>query len=348
MRRVPSTSARVMQTFSMSWFLKRSTRSLNGDENFFITPSFYPALHKLLTLRRNWGTLSIPFDQKEYTDLLVYLITLIILIEMSKDLLAPIVLGYIYHGLRQVASHPKHPVGWFTEVFPALYAQRPDSECPVDYPTLMCYAGMSAKRYTVAQARIILETGNPSLFVKANFWSSQRDILDMKLSDEDFKFLLSTRSFVLLIRIGSELLLEPHYPNRFARQFRFDQDVPVNMLSFAAVAALYRRDTVKEAFNTVEIVAKMEGLVDIQRLRLLSSQDSAYTSGIAHMEDNLKELSKTEIDYYKGGTEGLPPFQKKGKGVELAEVGVTKLLDLEKEKHQLNNFVDSIISFNKY
>jgi len=34
--------------------------------------------------------------------------------------------------------------------------------------------------------------------------------------------------------------------------------------------------------------------------------------------------------------------------VELVEVGVAKLQDLEKEKHQLNNLVDSIISFNKY
>ena len=33
---------------------------------------------------------------------------------------------------------------------------------------------------------------------------------------------------------------------------------------------------------------------------------------------------------------------------ELAEAGVTKLQDLEKEKDQLNNLVDSIVSFNKY
>ena len=33
---------------------KVNTKS-NGDEKFSVTPSFYPALHKLLTLRRNWG-----------------------------------------------------------------------------------------------------------------------------------------------------------------------------------------------------------------------------------------------------------------------------------------------------
>ena len=39
----------------------------------------------------------------------------------------------------------------------------------------------------------------------------------------------------------------------------------------------------------------MEGLVDIQRLCLLSSQDSTYTSKIAHMGDNLKELSNEAL-----------------------------------------------------
>ena len=55
----------------------------------------------------------------------------------------------------------------------------------------------------------------------------------MKLSDEDFKFLLSIRSSVLPVRIGSELVLEPYYPNRFTCQFGFDQGVTANTLSFA-------------------------------------------------------------------------------------------------------------------
>ena len=78
----------------------------------------------------------------------------------QKISLAPTVLGYIYHGLGQVASHPDHPgqanpcfpihyvVGWLAKMFPALYSQRPDSECSADYPVLEGYAGMSAKRFT--------------------------------------------------------------------------------------------------------------------------------------------------------------------------------------------------------
>ena len=75
----------------------------------------------------------------------------------QKISLALTVLGHIYHGLGQTASHPNHPghanpyfpihyvVGLLAEVFSTLYSQRPDSESPVDYPALMRYIGMSAK-----------------------------------------------------------------------------------------------------------------------------------------------------------------------------------------------------------
>ena len=41
---------------------------------------------------------------------------------------------------------------------------------------------------------------------------------------------------------------------------------------------------VEETFNAAGIIAKREELVDIQHVRLLSSQDSTYASEIAHME----------------------------------------------------------------
>ena len=79
----------------------------------------------------------------------------------------------------------------------------------------------------------------------------------MKLSDEDLKFLLSIRSSVLPIRVGSELLLEPYHPNQLARQFGFDEGVLANNLSFTVsprqkrnmtdlaqmVLTFYRHDT---------------------------------------------------------------------------------------------------------
>ncbi|KAJ8423360.1 LOW QUALITY PROTEIN: hypothetical protein Cgig2_011621 [Carnegiea gigantea] len=148
----------------------------------------------------------------------------------------------------RVASHPDHRgranpcfpihyvVGWLAEVFPALYSQGPDSECPVDYPTLMRYTGMSIKRFTLAQARSMFRNGQSVSFRASTFLersSKGWDLVDMNLSDEDFKFLLSIRSSVLHVRIGSELLLAPYYPHRFTQQFGFDQGVPANTLSFA-------------------------------------------------------------------------------------------------------------------
>jgi len=35
--------------------LEKVNTDSNGDEKFPITPSFYPAFHRLLTLGRNWG-----------------------------------------------------------------------------------------------------------------------------------------------------------------------------------------------------------------------------------------------------------------------------------------------------
>ncbi|KAJ8423047.1 LOW QUALITY PROTEIN: hypothetical protein Cgig2_015443 [Carnegiea gigantea] len=60
---------------------------------------------------------------------------------------APIVLGYIYHSLQQVTIILIIRVELilvfpFAKTFPTLYSQQPYSECLVDYPTLMHYAGI--------------------------------------------------------------------------------------------------------------------------------------------------------------------------------------------------------------
>ncbi|KAJ8428557.1 LOW QUALITY PROTEIN: hypothetical protein Cgig2_000421 [Carnegiea gigantea] len=182
----------------------------------------------------------------------------------QKISLALTVLGCIYHGLGQVASHPDHPVGWLAEVFPALYSQRPDSECPVDYPTLIAILERSPKG---------------------------RDLVDINLLDENFKFLLCMRSSVLSIRIGSELLLEPYYPNRFARQFGFDQALLANRVSvfrslkilhslvdeshLSTVEISWLTSKVEEAFNTAEIWISNDSIfyllkILLTRLKLLT------------------------------------------------------------------------------
>ncbi|KAJ8441383.1 hypothetical protein Cgig2_009091 [Carnegiea gigantea] len=183
----------------------------NGDEQFLATPSFYPALHRLLTLKRNW---SIDFKFQDLSNFMVgsflhswpfwvscfvlpyhnEVIRLEIFVMASlmakgqKLSLAPTVLRCIYHGLGKVASHPNHPgranicfpihyvVGWLTEIFPALYSQRPNYKCPVDYPALMFYARMSAKQFTLEQARSIFRNEQSISFHASAFWENTMEI----------------------------------------------------------------------------------------------------------------------------------------------------------------------------
>ncbi|KAI5311949.1 hypothetical protein L3X38_041122 [Prunus dulcis] len=94
----------------------------------------------------------------------------------------------------------------------------------------------------------------PSVFL------AQEDciLLDTEsLADDAFEFLVCMRSALLPVRLGGDLWLEPYYPNRFARQFGFDQGVPENKLLFSvcerqrcgieklarAQAVLLRKDT---------------------------------------------------------------------------------------------------------
>ncbi|KAJ8443399.1 hypothetical protein Cgig2_018832 [Carnegiea gigantea] len=160
--------------------------------------------------------------------------------------------SYIYHDLGDAASNPNYP-----ELFPCLYRRRPDSDCPDDFSTLVCHAGLLGSKLSLPQARHIFRDVR-YLSLRASSYRENsrngRDMIDMGLPE---KFLLSIRSAVLPVRVGAELILEPYYPNRFARQFGFDQEVPSNRLSFIralrqqrsvmdlaqAYADLQRRDT---------------------------------------------------------------------------------------------------------
>ena len=157
--------------------------------------------------------------------------------------LAPAVLGYIYHGLNQIALNPKGPgmanpnfpahyvLGWLGEYIPILYCRRVAHEFPEEYPVLVRCAGVKAKNFSLAQTRIIF--GSSSSINERPF-SFNRNIEGIEVMDfantpdEHFEFLVYIRSGLLPVRVGQELWLEPYYPNRFARQLGFDQGVPAN------------------------------------------------------------------------------------------------------------------------
>ncbi|KAJ8426817.1 hypothetical protein Cgig2_022598 [Carnegiea gigantea] len=135
------------------------------------------------------------------------------------------VLGYIYHGLREAASHPDYlgkanaifpshyVIGWLVELFPYLCRHRPNSDCPSGFPTLVRYTGLLGSKLSFPQARHVFKDKR-YLSLRANSYRkvsrNGRDVIDMGLLDEDFKFLLSIQSSVLLVHVETELLLEPY------------------------------------------------------------------------------------------------------------------------------------------
>ncbi|CAN6552507.1 unnamed protein product [Malus baccata var. baccata] len=164
----------------------------------------------------------------------------------SKVSLAPTVLGYIYRGLGDIVSCPRGPgftyismpvhyiVGWLGEHFPYLYRSRPDNDFPKGYPQLARYVGIEPREVKISQARFIFRSNKsviyrPTVFVEEKGCS----LMDNEdLSDDYFEFLVCVRTAKLPVRIGEHLWLEPYFPNRFARQFGFDQGVPTNNLAF--------------------------------------------------------------------------------------------------------------------
>ncbi|CAN6568095.1 unnamed protein product [Malus baccata var. baccata] len=170
----------------------------------------------------------------------------------SRVSLAPTVLGYIYHGLGDIVSCPRGPgftyismpvhyiVGWLGEHFPFLYRSRPDSDFPEGYPQLARYAGVEPKEVNISQARFIFRSDKsviyrPTVFVEEKGCS----LMDNEdLSDDYFEFLVCVRTAKLHVRIDEHSWIEPYFPNRFARQFGFDQGVPANKLAFGVSSRL--------------------------------------------------------------------------------------------------------------
>jgi hypothetical protein len=164
----------------------------------------------------------------------------------DKISLAPSVLGHIYHGLGEIITEPRGPgesrscfpvhyvIGWLGEHFPCLYKSRADNEFPNNYPCLARYAGVEAKSLDITSARLIFRT-NESVDYRPSPFIEQKGYFlfdDGSLSEDKSELLICIRSSLLPVRLGDDLWLEPYYPNRFARQFGFDQGVPSNKLRF--------------------------------------------------------------------------------------------------------------------
>ncbi|XP_024027347.1 uncharacterized protein LOC112093356 [Morus notabilis] len=161
--------------------------------------------------------------------------------------LAPIVLGYIYRtfneyvagtnefGVSRVFLPMHYVIGWLAEHVPYLYFGWEDNN---NLPLLRKYARIELEKRTMTGSRHMIRDEQHVRY-RPYSYHEERDtdyLDDEDLADEKFELLLSMRAALLPVRVGGVIFVELYYPNRFARQFRFDQGVPSDKFRFTVDA----------------------------------------------------------------------------------------------------------------
>ncbi|KAJ8436511.1 hypothetical protein Cgig2_003209 [Carnegiea gigantea] len=228
--------------------------------------------------------------------------------------LAPTMLGYIYHG-------------WLAEMFSTLYSQRPASECPADYPVLMRYVGMSAKWYTLSEARSIFRNGQ-SISFRASAFSEQ---------SPKGRDLLNTIEICWL----SSKVEEIFGPVEAVAKMEESVDVDrVKALSDQDLTCSSEIVRIEDGLNSLSNeaaklkVKEQEILREEERIRKMREDLTAQQQNLKEAERTLKsslDLRKQEAEQVKA---------------DLIKAGFFKLQDLEKENDRLKNLIDIVISFN--
>ncbi|KAJ8445919.1 LOW QUALITY PROTEIN: hypothetical protein Cgig2_009848 [Carnegiea gigantea] len=228
------------------------------------------------------------------------------------------------------ASDPDHPgkaniifpshyvIGWLAELFPSLYHHCPDSNCPGDFPTLIYYARLLGSKLSLPQAKHILRAGR-YLSLRAGSYREdsrngglrqQRNIMDLVQAHAD----LQRRD------TGAKFYVPPSYykglwvtvvPRKNLRYYPLKKEKPRDLLASRARVSqslsilhstidIYKLSTMEicwlsskidEIFSIIESAVKIEELVDVDRVKGLFDQDLTCSSEIAHIKDQLNNLS---------------------------------------------------------
>ncbi|KAF7152593.1 hypothetical protein RHSIM_Rhsim01G0078000 [Rhododendron simsii] len=147
--------------------------------------------------------------------------------------LAVPVLASIYHGLREITSSPNpckcgaafpihYVYGWLGRYYDSYFLSAPTK--------FECGARMSITPSTLS----LLPLGKPQQGIVTDHG---------KHSDSWNDYVISLRSSYLTLRRSNEHIVEPYSPHRFARQFRFCQDIPGKLreeLSTGTLEAIYQ------------------------------------------------------------------------------------------------------------
>ncbi|KAJ8420353.1 hypothetical protein Cgig2_004354 [Carnegiea gigantea] len=274
------------------------------------------------------------------------------------------VLGYIYHGLREATTNaifPSHSViGWSAELFPCLYHHRLDSNCPGDFPTLVRHAGLLGSKLSLPQARHVFRGGR-YLSLRASSCREDsrngRDVIDTGLPDQDFKFLLSIQSSILpspsianehndLAQAHADLqkrdtwakfyVPPSYYEDLLANRARVSQSLSalhsmISIYKLSTIEICWLSSKIKEIYGVVKTAAKIKELVDVDQVKaFLGAGD--FEGGEADLQ-NVRGFDHPTTKQSK-----LKSF--------LDSKNKEAKQNLEKEKDRFKNFIGFVISFN--
>ncbi|KAL6006297.1 hypothetical protein ACLOJK_040343 [Asimina triloba] len=179
---------------------------------------------------------------------------LLLACEMAKGkrfALASRVLCDIYRGLNQAVYceqgpgsactyYPAHFLfAWLGFYFPFIYGVNDTMQFPDDGLIMRKFANRNFVNRSFAETiAFLLKIGrfDEHFFRMVPSFGSSSKFSSAELTEDEKDFALSLQPGLLALREGPRFNVEPYYPNRFARQFGFDQDIP-NEFPFISRAA---------------------------------------------------------------------------------------------------------------
>ncbi|KAJ8422719.1 hypothetical protein Cgig2_008304 [Carnegiea gigantea] len=295
----------------------------------------------------------------------------------SQISLAPMVLGYVYHSVGDTASYPDHlgkanaifpshsVIGWLAELFPCIYRRRLDSNCPGDFPTFVHYVRLLGSKLSLHQARHVFRDGR-YLSLRASSYHEDsrngRDVIDMGytsgMGDSYTKEKPST-SFSKKEKPRDLLANIAQVSQSLSAVCSM-----INIYKISTIEIYWLSSKIKEIFRIVETAAKIEELVDVDRVKALSNQDLTCSSEISHIEGKLNNLSCNasklkvkeqeilrEEEWIRKMQQSLIEVESKLKSFLDSKKwetnsSISKLQDLENKKDHLKNLIGFVISFN--
>ncbi|KAJ8432848.1 hypothetical protein Cgig2_024536 [Carnegiea gigantea] len=249
----------------------------------------------------------------------------------------------------------------------------PDSDCRSHFPTLVRYAGWLGRKLSLPQARHVFRDGR-YLSLRASSYHEDsrngRDVIDIGLPDEDFKFLLPIWSFYFLYVLELNYFWSPITPtdlltnldsikgaeviigiisnhgsarDLLASRQRVSQSLSalcsmIDICKLNTIEIFWLSSKIEEIFGVVETAAKIEELVDLYLtkislvfLKLLTLKVSPITYLMKLQNFRLRSRSLIEVE------------NKLKSSLDLKKKQAEK--DLEKEKDHLKILIGSVISF---